>query len=294
MKKFILILLALCAFAMAQGKQTVAIVIVGDEPKKGTHKQLASYITQGIIQSGDYKAVDRTDAALKSLKKAHGYQRGGAVSDDQIKKLGAQFGEQLLCLIEITDTDGEYFLEAKLVDIESSEVPALGNANSRLANNKAIKKAADEIKEQLFDGGGAGVRSSNTASEGDDENAVFLKIDETLFGQASDAFTDALQNLLQSKGCSVAEKANEGTWQLRLKVSETKVSEIKATEGDEAHCYGLVKGDLYNNDDAKSTKINITGSKVGWTDKATACEKALAKAAEAVWESVEKKVGCGG
>ncbi|GHV17135.1 hypothetical protein AGMMS49938_17760 [Fibrobacterales bacterium] len=167
MKKILVLLLALFAsIAFAQDRQKVAVYMAGTEPKKGVYKVLGGQITKAITKSGDYSAVDRTDAILQQLKKEHGYQRSGAVSDDQIKKLGSQLGVKYLCIAEITEVMGDSYLEAKLIDVETALVENTGNVLVNMSSSKVLLEAADEVAVQLVgssSGGGNTQRVSSPA-----------------------------------------------------------------------------------------------------------------------------------
>jgi len=158
MKKITLILLILFCVAavIAQdGKQNVAVYMAGKEPvgAKGAHKILGSELAKAITNSDTYSAVDRTDAVLKQIEQEHSYQRSGAVSDEQIKALGKQFGVSYLCIAEISEVKGgAYFLEARLVDVEKATVLKIASVNSSLKDNKEMVSAAQRVARDLIIG----------------------------------------------------------------------------------------------------------------------------------------------
>ncbi len=84
-----------CVFSVsAQERQNVAIYMVGEEPAgvRGAYKVLGGELAKTISGGNKYNAIDRTEAIINSLSKEHEFQRSGAVSDEQIKELGRQFG----------------------------------------------------------------------------------------------------------------------------------------------------------------------------------------------------------
>jgi TolB-like protein len=44
------------------------------------------------------------------------------VDDEQIKELGKQLGVAFLCIAEINEVMGSYFLAARLVDVETARI----------------------------------------------------------------------------------------------------------------------------------------------------------------------------
>jgi TolB-like protein len=105
-------------------KQSVAIYMNGAEPPalKGAHKVIGSELAKALTASNAYSAVDRTQEALDIIEKEHVYQRSGAVDDEQIKELGKQLGVRYLCIAEVNEVMGSYFLAARLVDVETARI----------------------------------------------------------------------------------------------------------------------------------------------------------------------------
>ncbi|MDR1341092.1 MAG: hypothetical protein LBK58_13710, partial [Prevotellaceae bacterium] len=103
MKKILVLFLCLCAIA-AQGqsgkpakkteapKQLKVAVYVTSEDTIKFGGFAGDYLVDAIVRSGKYTAVERTYDFLKELDSEHEYQRTGSVDDEQISKLGKQFG----------------------------------------------------------------------------------------------------------------------------------------------------------------------------------------------------------
>jgi hypothetical protein len=126
MKK-ILVLVVACvglgygAFAQDSKKQKVAVYVTGAK-EEGTNEFVGAYLVDAIVQSSDYIAVERTSDFLKELSKEQGYQQSGAVDDDQISRLGKQFGVQLVCIAKIANMGNKQFVSARLIDVETATV----------------------------------------------------------------------------------------------------------------------------------------------------------------------------
>ena len=105
-------------------KQSVAIFMAGNEPPalKGAHKVIGSELAKALTTSNAYSAVDRTQEVLNIIEDEHVYQRSGAVDDEQIKELGKQLGVAFLCIAEVNEVMGSYFLAARLVDVETARI----------------------------------------------------------------------------------------------------------------------------------------------------------------------------
>jgi hypothetical protein len=133
------------------GKPNVAVGALGEEPHNSNAlKGLSTQLTKAIVKNGRYTAIDRSEEILKQLGKEHGYQRGGAVDDRQIKELGLQFGVQYLCIIQSSEVMSHYMLEARLVDVETAVIAGMGSVPSSLRHIDDLMRAADEISLQLL------------------------------------------------------------------------------------------------------------------------------------------------
>jgi len=136
------------------GKQTVAVYMAGEEPAgaQGVHKILGGELARTISTSEKYSAVDRTDAILLQLSREHTFQRSGAVSDEQIKSLGQQFGVSYLCISDITAvTGGSYYLDVRLVDVVTAEIIRSVTRDSYLRNADEMRRVAQDLAFQLIE-----------------------------------------------------------------------------------------------------------------------------------------------
>jgi len=133
-------------------KQKVAIYMAGEEPQgaEGVHKVMGGELARVISQSQKYSAIDRTEAILKQLAIEHGYQRSGAVSEEQIKMLGVQLGVKFLCISEISRPGDAYYLDTRLVDVETAELQNSVTATSYLRTTEEKMQVAQKIATELI------------------------------------------------------------------------------------------------------------------------------------------------
>ena len=136
-------------------KKTVAVYISGEEPEGagGMHKIMGGELARVISQSEKYIAVDRTEAILQQLAAEHRYQRGGKVSDDQIRMLGEQFGVQFLCISDISlpKAGNIYYLDTRLIDVVTAKIQRSATATSSLSNADEMVQAAQNIAQNLIE-----------------------------------------------------------------------------------------------------------------------------------------------
>ena len=127
---------------------------------------LGDQLVAGFAHSGEYVAVERTNAFLKQIQKESGYQQSGAVSDDDLLRLGKKFGVQYVCVAQTIPWGGAYFISSRLVNVETAEVPKMYNAeNKTLSNSKEVLAVAQEIASNLSGAGVSRVSSNQDFTE---------------------------------------------------------------------------------------------------------------------------------
>lgn len=146
-KLFIILLSALSLTAFAQEKK-VAVYVMGEDA--GINKVLGSKLVTAIARSEEYSAVERTIAFLSELNKEQTYQRTGAVDDDEISRLGKQFGVQYVCVAVVSEAFNEKYLSARLIDVESAQVERSASSSKTIQSLDDIVNAANTVSSELL------------------------------------------------------------------------------------------------------------------------------------------------
>lgn len=111
---------------------------------------LGDQLVAGFARSGEYVAVERTNAFLKQIQKESGYQQSGAVDDEDLLRLGEKSGVQYVCVTKTIPWGGAYFISSRLIDVKTAEVPKIYNAENKMINNsRDILAIAEEISANL-------------------------------------------------------------------------------------------------------------------------------------------------
>ena len=111
---------------------------------------LGDQLVSGFASSGKYLAIERTNSFLSQLSKEQGYQQSGAVDDEDLIRLGKQFGVQYVCAAKTTAWGGSYFISARLINVATAEIVNSYNAeNKKLGNSKNVVAVASEVAEKL-------------------------------------------------------------------------------------------------------------------------------------------------
>lgn len=130
----------------------VAVYVVKSDAGKEIGKVLGDKIVAGFANSGRYVAVERTNSFLVQLNKEHDYQQSGAVDDNELSRLGKQFGVQYVCVVDITDIFGEKYISTRLVDVETAEVANTFDINGEINDMNSCLQMANEISLNLSKG----------------------------------------------------------------------------------------------------------------------------------------------
>jgi hypothetical protein len=148
MKKIFFSMLVFYILAFTQGCASsngrVGVYVTGDIDQK-ENKVLNSRILEIFVNSGKYEAVERSDAFLAEIDKEQKKQRSGAVDDRQISELGKQFGVQFVCVADVVEVYDVKHISARLIDVETAVIVAVGNTESPLNNLEALKDVSNKI-----------------------------------------------------------------------------------------------------------------------------------------------------
>ena len=138
----------LCLFgsvATAQPvKQKVAVYVTGDADA-GYKKVIGSKLVSGITRSENYAAVERTADFLAEMTKEQDYQMSGAVSDNQIAKLGQQFGVRYVLVADISEVFESMFISARMIDVQTGQITAATEGSGNVNSIDGLTKLAENV-----------------------------------------------------------------------------------------------------------------------------------------------------
>lgn len=132
MKKILIILLSLLSLTMFAQQKKVAVYVTGNDP---INSIMGDHLVDGIAHDGKYIAVERTASFLDELVKEQSYQQTGAVDDNEISRLGKQFGVDYVCVATPFDVWDEKYISTRMIDVERAEVIATSSANGKIENS---------------------------------------------------------------------------------------------------------------------------------------------------------------
>ena len=130
-------------------KQKVAVYVTGDA-ESGYKKVIGSKLVSGITRSENYAAVERTADFLAEMTKEQDYQMSGAVSDNQIAKLGQQFGVRYVVVADVSEVFESMFISARMIDVQTAQITNSTEASMVVTNMESLTKLSENIVLKLF------------------------------------------------------------------------------------------------------------------------------------------------
>lgn len=125
-------------------KQKVAVYVTGDV-EAGYKKVIGSKLVTGITRSEGYAAVERTADFLAELTKEQDYQMSGAVSDNQIARLGQQFGVRYVLVADISEVFESMFISARMIDVQTAQITNSTESNAVVGSMENLSNLAEKI-----------------------------------------------------------------------------------------------------------------------------------------------------
>ncbi len=149
-KLFILLLSALALTAVAQQKKTVAVLdpICRDNSVNVFFQQMVrGAMESAVTTSNEYDAYDRS--AFDQIQKEQAFQRTGAVSDSQIKKMGEMAGVDYVLVSEVSAYDGYLSAIVKILNVTTGKYDK-SNDDIMELKPEAVKVKCKEMAKSLF------------------------------------------------------------------------------------------------------------------------------------------------
>ena len=135
-------------FTIAQTKVAVYVTATEKVPVE-TRKIIGSEMVAAFVNTETYRAIERTTEFLGGIAKEQDYQRTGSVDDNQICELGKQFGVDMVCVADVTNIKNQYYIQARLIDVEKAIVLATAREISDLADIDVILKVSQSLATKM-------------------------------------------------------------------------------------------------------------------------------------------------
>lgn len=150
------------ATSLEQEVKKVAILDIVDRDNSVSRAKkliVRSALTHAVTNTPGYEAYTRVD--IESIFSEHDFQRTGAVSEEQIKKLGEMAGVAYILIAEVAAEGDEIVVVAQIIDVETAQIIRSADAQMPTTSEGAAY-ACDQLASQLLS---TGMRANNTYSK---------------------------------------------------------------------------------------------------------------------------------
>lgn len=146
MKRIFLSLLLFCSLSL-YAQEKLAVYVRGEDQISSV---LADRILDGIAQSGQFIAVERSAAFLSKIAAEQSFEQSGVVDDNEISRIGKQFGVQYVCVAAVTDIWKEKYLTARILNVENAEVLASYSVHEVIKSSQQLINAMNTLTSGLL------------------------------------------------------------------------------------------------------------------------------------------------
>lgn len=154
-------------------KKKVALYVTGEDIDNAKIKVISARLGTAITSSNTFALVETNAEFIAQLEKEVGRQIGGNVRDNQIVKLGQQYGVKYVVVATVSEAWDEYFIAARLINVETALVEKAFDAYGSAETIQQIVKLTQDVANGLLQGvagpAGGNIYSANSGSGGNVE-----------------------------------------------------------------------------------------------------------------------------
>jgi hypothetical protein len=136
--------------ALAQDLPKIAVYVTGDI-NESEQRALGTEMLNALVRSGRFTAVERSAAFVAEIGREQITQRSGAIDDDQISRLGRQFGVQYVCIADVAAAFGSHQVSARILNVETAEIGVIGRASGYLSSMRALEELSASVINGMFE-----------------------------------------------------------------------------------------------------------------------------------------------
>jgi formylglycine-generating enzyme required for sulfatase activity len=154
-RKFLIILLALCAVVAAQGKPTIAVYPQPAQKEaldSETMEALCTKILNALEANEYFQGIERTAEIVAAINKELATQVSNNSDDRDIAKISERFKADFLCVVVVRKVLGEYQVDARIVEGKTARREFTGEATGEINKMADLQKMANDVVEKMFHG----------------------------------------------------------------------------------------------------------------------------------------------
>lgn len=152
---FILSLFSMTVFAQ---QKKVAVYVTGEDA--GLNKVVGSKLVAAIARTDEFSVVERSAEFQAALTSEHLYERAGEVDENEIARLGKQYGVLLVCVANVFQAFNEQYISARIIDVESAQVIRTASSSGSVQTLTDLINAASNLATDLVQSMGSNQQQS--------------------------------------------------------------------------------------------------------------------------------------
>ena len=148
MRKIILLLiLSLFSITIFAQQKKVAVYVTGEDAS--LNKVVASKLVAAIARTDEFSVVERSSEFQAALTSELLYEHAGEVDENEIARLGKQYGVSLVCVANVFQAFKEQYISARIIDVESAQVIRTASSSGSVQTLTDLINAASNLATDL-------------------------------------------------------------------------------------------------------------------------------------------------
>ena len=143
---FVIFLYCLSMTVFAQQKK-VAVYVTGED--SGLNKVVGSKLVAAIARTDEFSVVERSSEFQAALTSELLYEHAGEVDENEIARLGKQYGVSLVCVANVFQAFKEQYISARIIDVESAQVIRTASSSGSVQTLTDLINAASNLATDL-------------------------------------------------------------------------------------------------------------------------------------------------
>ena len=148
-KQILLIVVLFTTVVFTQDLPKIAVYVTGDL-SESEKRALGTEMLSALVKIERFTAVERSAAFAVEIERELKTQHSGAIDDDQISRLGKQFGVRFVCIADAAIAFGSHQVSARILNVETAEVLFIGRASGNLNSMQALETLSSNVINDMF------------------------------------------------------------------------------------------------------------------------------------------------
>ncbi len=133
----------------------MAVYVTGARAKQREGDVLYSCMLEALLarsrQLGTFKVIERSDAFTRQIDREQTTQRSGHIDDDQIARLGKQYGIGNILVASMDYAMNTYIISSRIINVETANVEKASEIKRIGSDMRGISKISVEMVEDVME-----------------------------------------------------------------------------------------------------------------------------------------------